>query len=153
VSLAPTSELVALAWLGTLPDLTTNMVDTTLPADQDTWAELGFVTLGADSGGIIGGTPNKDMPLRAPVVSVHCWAVAPGSARPPWNKAAVLAEQVVAGTFDETTMRRILTLPAGYSAARLNEAYPLTEPRRIPGDQGGYAHYQLDLQMHWVALT
>lgn len=152
----PNSELVAVAWLGTVDGITTTQVDTKLPTDQSTWADAGFITIGggdATGGGVIGGVPNPYMALRAPVVSVHCWAVEPGSARPPWGKASALAEAVIDGTYDELTMRRTLTLPDGYGAARVNEAYPLTEPRRIPGDPSGYAHFQLDLQLHWVALA
>lgn len=151
----PNSELVAVAWLGTITGLTTSMVSTLLPKDTEAWATDGFVTIGGgdgSGGGVIGGAPNLYMPLRAPVLSVHTWAVTPGSAKPPWGKAARLAELIVAGCYDEATMRRTLTLPTGYATARANEAYPLGEPRRIPGDQSGYAHYQLDLQLHWVAL-
>jgi hypothetical protein len=156
VTLPPNSELVAVAWLAGVSGLGSSQVATKLPVDTSVWADDGFVTVGGGDGtggGVIGGAPNRYMPLRNPVVSVHCWAVRPGSSRPPWGKAAALAELVVAGTYDETRMRRALTLPDGYYLARVNEAYPLTEPRRIPGDPSAYAHFQLDLQLHWVALA
>lgn len=155
-TIEPNSELVAVAWLGTVAGLSSSMVATTLPTDQDTWSANGFVTIGGGdgtTGGVIGGRPNMYMPLRAPVLSVHTWAVAPGSAKPPWGKAAHLAELIVAGCYDEASIRRRLTLPGNFADARVNEAYPLGEPRRIPGDTSGYAHYQMDLQLHWVALT
>jgi hypothetical protein len=150
----PNSELVAVAWLGSITGLSSSQVATKLPTDTSAWSDDGFVTVGGGDGaggGVIGGAPHRYLALRAPVVSVHCWAVTPGSGRPPWGKAARLAELIVAGTYDETTMRRALTLPAGYASARVNEAYALTEPRRIPGDDASYAHFQLDLQLHWVA--
>jgi hypothetical protein len=156
VTLPPNSELVAVAWLAGVAGLLSSQVATKLPADTSVWVEAGFVTVGGGDGaggGVIGGAPNRYMALRNPVVSVHCWAVKPGSARPPWGQAARLAELVVAGTYDETSMRRALTLPDGYDQARVNEAYALTEPRRIPGDDASFAHYQLDLQLHWVAIT
>ena len=155
-TLPPNSELVAVAWLGTVTGMSPGMVATQLPADQSAWSANGFVTIGGgdgSGGAVIGGQPNLYMPLRAPVLSVHCWAVTPGSAKPPWGKAAHLAELIVVGCYGETSMRRALTLPGTYADARVNEAYPLNEPRRIPGDQSGYAHYQMDLQLHWVALT
>ena len=154
-TLQPNSELVAVAWLRTVLGLTAAMVSTRLPTDTTLWEESGFVTVGGGdgTGAVIGGSPNREMPLRAPVVSVHCWAVKRGSGRPPWGKAAQLAELIVTGTYDETRMRRQLTLPSGYQPARLNEAYALSEPRRIPADPSGYAHFQLDLQLHWVATA
>jgi hypothetical protein len=149
----PNSELVAVAWLASIAGLE-GIVSTTLPKDVTGWAATGFVTLGAGGGGgVIGGRPDLYLQTRHPVLSVHTWATVPGSAKPPWGMAAALAELVVAGCWDEENMRRDLTLPAGYDPARAMEAYPLTEPRRIPGDVSGYAHFQLDLQLHWVATA
>lgn len=155
----PNSELVAVAWIGTVTGMPAGIVATRLPKDATSWEATGFVTIGgpgpdgaAGSGGIIGGSPDRYVQTRHPVVSVHFWATKVGSAKPPWGDASRLAELVIDGCDDEDAMRRILTLPAGYGSARANEAYPLTEPRRIPGDGSGYAHFQMDLQLHWVAL-
>lgn len=146
-TLRANSELVAVAWIGSLPDLRPDMVATTLPEDTTKWELDGFVALT-----IIGGSPSSYIATRNPVISVHGWAVAPGSSRPPWGKASQLLEHICAGCLDEDDLRRTLELPAGYPYARVNEAYPLSEPRRVPGDQGAYAHFQMDLQLHWVEL-
>lgn len=156
----PNSELVAVAWIGTVGDMPAGAVSLQLPKDPAVWEANGFVTVGGPgagpgvgSGGVIGGAPDWYVQTRHPVLSVHTWANASGSARPPWGKAATLAEYIVAGCNDEDTIRRTLSLPTGYGSARVNEAYPLTEPRRVPGDMSGYAHFQMDLQLHWVALA
>jgi len=146
------SELVAVAWVGSLPDLLPAMVSTTLPEDTSKWESTGFITIGNGSGGVIGGSPNPNLALRNPVVSLHSWAIAAGSSKPPWGKSAQLLEHVIAGTYDEDDLRRLLLLPTGYPMCSVLEAYPLSEPRRIPGDEGAYAHFQMDLQLHWVEL-
>ena len=149
----PNSELVARAWVGTAAGLTTSRVALMLPQDTSTWAADGFVTLGGGgAGAVVGGVPDRYTQLRNPVISAHCWAINPASAKPPWGKAARLAELIREATNDEATIRRTLTLPAGYGPARVNEAYALSEPRRVPGDQGMLAHFQFDLQLHWIAL-
>lgn len=151
----PNSELVAVAWIGSAAGLSTAMVATKLPRDTSTWSSTGFITVGgADGAGgaVVGGSPDRYTRLRNPVLSVHGWAVNPGSAKPPWGKAAHLLEVLIAATEDESTIRRALTLPGGYDPARVQEVYPLGEPRKVPGDEGSYAHYSLDLQLHWVAL-
>lgn len=149
----PNSELVARAWIGSAAGLTAGQVALMLPQDASTWAADGFVELGGGGGGaVVGGTPDRYTQLRNPVISVHCWAVNLASGKPPWGKAARLAELIIAATSDETTIRRALTLPAGYGPARVQEAYALGEPRRVPGDPGMFAHYQFDLQLHWIAL-
>lgn len=149
------SEVVAVAWIGTVTGMPAGIVATQLPEDATGWASTGFVTVGAGGipGGVLGGIPDRYIGTRHPVISVHSWATKIGSAKPPWGDASNLLEILVAGCLDEDNMRRTLTLPAGYGTARAMEAYPLTEPRRIPGDPSGYAHYQLDLQLHWVDLS
>lgn len=148
----PTSEVVATAWIGTAAGLSPAMVSTMLPRDVSTWPD-GFIVLGGGgSGPVVGGAPDRYTKLRNPVISLHAWAVNPQSAKPPWRKAARLLELVKDATEDESTIRRTLTLPAGYGPARVQEAYLLGEPRRVPGDAGAYAHFQADLQLHWIAL-
>jgi hypothetical protein len=89
--------------------------------------------------------------LRTPTLAVGVWAVSPESGRPPWRRAAVLAERIVAAAYDQTTIRRVLTLPAGYGSVRVLEA-AADAPRRVPGDQGSYARFSLSLRLWWAAL-
>lgn len=144
VILRATTELVAIAWLkGVVGDI----VATTLPRDNATWAASGFVTLAT-----VGGTANSYVPLRSPVVAVDCWAVKPDSNRPPWNQATYLAEQIQAACYDSANTPRLLTLPSGYPAARVLSAYSEYEPRRVPADPGGYARISCGLTFNWVQV-
>jgi hypothetical protein len=153
-TLWPNSELVAVAWIGSAAGLS-GLAATRLPRDTSAWSASGFLTIAAaqGTGGVVGGAPDKHTQLRNPVVSVHAWAVNPASGKPPFGKAAHLLELLQAACNDETTIRRQLTLPSGYRSVRVNEAYLLGEPKRLPGDDGSYAHFQADLQLHWVVLS
>lgn len=146
MALRANTELVAIAWLGTVTGLTSGMVAATLPTDNTSWAASGFVTVRT-----VGGTPGLYVPLRSPVVNVDFWAVKPGS-RPPWYQANALAELVDAGA-RASNAQRAVTLPTGYPTARVLSAYLLAEPRRAYGDQGDYARYTADLALHWTDLS
>jgi hypothetical protein len=147
VSLHPTNELVAVAWLKGVTDLG-GRVATELPADEVSWADGGFVQVTG-----IGGSPERTMPVAKPVVSLDFWACAPGSGRPPWGKANQLAEHVRADVHAHATTARTVTLPSAYSDARVITAYLLTEPRRVRSDVAYWAHYTADLHLSWVELT
>ncbi|GAA0705364.1 hypothetical protein GCM10010193_70540 [Kitasatospora atroaurantiaca] len=143
--LRATTELVAQAWLrGVLGDI----VATTLPRDNASWMASGFVTVAT-----VGGSANPYVPLRSPVVSVDCWAVHPGSNRPPWNKATSLAERVQAACWDHAATPRLLTLPANYPQARVLSAYSTYEARRVPDDAASYARINLGLSVNWVEVA
>jgi hypothetical protein len=147
VALRANTELVAAAWLAGVTGLSSGMVASTLPQDNSSWAASGFVTVRT-----VGGTPGMYVPLRAPVVSVDTWAVNLNSDKPPWGKANYLAELIDAGC-RASNVSRDLTLLSGYPGARVLSAYLLSEPRRAYGDQGDYAHYVMDLALHWVDLS
>lgn len=141
------TELVAITWLGGVSGLASNMVAAVLPKDNTSWAATGFVTVRTS-----GGSPGIHVPLRNPVVTLDFWGVRPGSAKPPWFQANALAELVDVGCRAANAARPV-TLPANYAPARVLTAYLLQEPRRAYGDQGDYAHYIADLQLHWVDLS
>lgn len=144
--LLPNAELVACAWVGAILD--PSMVGTTLPDDNTSWATSGFVQVNG-----VGGTPNIYVPTRASVLGLQFWAVAPSSTKPPWGKAANLAETVLAATYDRARMGLTVTLPGGFPAAVVQTAYPLGDPVRVPGDPANYARYVLDIQIHWKPLS
>lgn len=155
----PNSDLVAVAWISTIPGMSLDMVSTNLPQDFTTWAENGFVTAN-----VIAGAPDLYLPIRRPVVQVDCWAVNPNSGKPPWGKANHLAELIrahVEGDRRITNLKRLLSFPQGdYLGANVLEAIMQTEPRRavttgfIPiGDEASYAHYLFDLELHWRVAT
>ena len=147
MTLRANTELVAITWLGGVSGLASNMVAAVLPKDNATWSATGFVTVRTS-----GGSPGIYTPLRNPVVTLDFWAVKPGSNKPPWFAANYLAELVDRGC-RATDASRPLTLPANYPPARVLTAYLISEPRRAYGDQGDYAHYVADLQLHWVDLS
>jgi hypothetical protein len=158
----PNSELVACAWIATVPGFTSAMVGTTLPSIQKTlpaWVSTGFITVM-----VVGGTPGAYMPQAAPVVQVDCWAVNATqvgvggpinvATKPPWGTANGLAEQIRAASYglNKSAGGRRLAMPvAGYAHAAVQSAQLMSEPRRLPADPASYARYQFDLQLFWVA--
>jgi len=144
VSLRPTTELVAVAWLGGVTGLSPSMVATQLPRDNTSWAASGFVTVRT-----VGGSPSIYVPLRSPVIAVDAWAVNPTSNKPPWFQANALMEAIDQGC-RAVDSHRWLTLPGSYLQARVNTAYWITEPQRVYTDQGGYARYTANLTLNWV---
>lgn len=147
-TLHPTSELVAAAWIDSIAGMPKGIVDTQLPADEQTWGDTGFVVVA-----VVGGSPDVDVAMKRPIIQVDCWATNPGSNKPPWFKAAALAEQIRTACYDRSTFGRALTPTANgvhYPTANCKTVYPLTEPHRIYGDAGNYAGYSLDLLLAWV---
>lgn len=146
MSLHPTNELVAVAWLKGVTGLG-DRVATELPSDNTSWAASGFVQVTA-----IGGTPEATMPVARPAISVDCWAVNADTGRPPWGRANQLAEYVRAAVHDHTATPRAVTMPAAYAGARVLTAYMLNEPRRIRTDPADYARFNFDLHLSWIEL-
>lgn len=146
----PNTELVAVAWLNTLAGLPAGGIATTLPQDATTWVTNGFVTVGP----VVGGAPDTEMPVRRPVVQVQTWANGGQSNKPPWNKAAQLAEVIMAGCTAAVRPHSpvVLTLPANYSAARILGVVAITEPRRLPSDVASYARYVMEIEFDWAAV-
>jgi hypothetical protein len=143
------TDLVAAAWIRTIPGLVADGVATQLPSDEKTWAANGFVVVPTN----VGGTPHSTMPLHRPVVQVECWGTVPGSDKLPWGIPSQLAAQIFAGTQDRTTFGRPLSITANgitYPGARVLSAKMLTEPRRIWHDTGDYAGKTFDLALQWV---
>jgi hypothetical protein len=140
-----TPELVATAWLKTVVG---DRVATTLPKDSSSWVDAGFCTLV-----VAGGTPNLYVPLREPVMGVDCWAVNPGSQKPPWDKAAMLAEAIQAACYDHSAIPQVVDLPAGYPRARVLSAYTTGDYRRVHDDASSYAHYSIPgLVVAWMEV-
>lgn len=143
----PTSDLVIVTWLKGISELG-NRVSTELPTtDASSWAASGYTQVTT-----VGGAPSIDYALANPVATLDFWAYAPNSGRPPWNLANQVAEQVRRATLDHPAVPRLLTLPAAYDNARVITAYPVIEPRRIRGDDAGYARFTMDVQFSWVAV-
>jgi hypothetical protein len=148
----PTNGLVALAWLAQrVPGLNDSMVGSTLPRDMTKWAGAGFVQAVP-----VTGLPGRELPTRHPVVQVDAWAVALSSdgsvnrEKPPWAKAARLAELVVAACENDVQLfSRPVVMPENYHGARVLAAYPTTEPASVLDDPSGYARVTFDLAIDW----
>jgi hypothetical protein len=157
----PTNPLVARAWLGLVPGITTAMTGTTLPRIGDTslpaWTSTGFLTVQT-----VGGSPSIDTLLAQPVISVKCWAVNASqpnagqqvavSQKVPWYRSEALAEavRVAADPIRRDLTKKLVTIPvSGYATATVMSAYMLTEPRPLQ-DATGYACHQFDLQLNWI---
>lgn len=150
-------ELVAIAWIASIPGLSPAMVDTQLPPDVNSsgsvasWVSTGFVTVA-----VSGGSPDPQLPVNQPVIQVDCWATVPGSNKPPWWKARALASAIQRATWDRYRIPRPLTLTANgitYPSAVVRSAHTVVSFRRIYDDQGDYARYQGDLALTWVTVN
>jgi PKD repeat protein len=147
-AMRPNAEQVAVRWLQGVNGITAGMVATTLPRDNSTWAASGFVRV--DS--IVGGEVDAETGYRSAVASITLWAANSGSGRPPWWKAARLGELIAADCEPPARGHRLLTIGTGYRNARVMSAAPRNDPRRLPGDPGSYAKYQMDLSLSWAIV-
>lgn len=148
LALLPNSELVGVAFIGTITGLSPGMVATTLPADDQAWSGTGFVTVA-----VVGGSPHPDLAVRNPVMQVDCWAVKPGSGKPPWWKANAIAETIRNAAIQRTGVNRLLAITANgvtYPSAVVQAAWLVTEPRRRYADAADYALYSMDVAMTWT---
>jgi hypothetical protein len=147
VTLPPNTDLVAAAWLRlAVPGVG---VATTLPSDVAPLRTAGFVRVAT-----VGGSPGRDVPMRNPVVVAECWAApAASSAKPPWNRANGIAEQIMAATFDPALMGVLIDLSAvgDYAPARVHTVVALTEPGRVDDDPSNFARFDIDLLLSWTA--
>lgn len=147
-----THELVAVAWLATIPGITAAMAGTQLPrpaADGTvSWADTGFVQAVP-----VGGTPGMYVPLASPVMQIDCWAAQSNSDLPPRAKANALAMAVWWAAMQNVGIETVLTLRSGYAQARVMSAYLLGEPRPMYGDPSDYARYTLNLALNWVEVS
>jgi hypothetical protein len=156
----PTDELVACAWISTIPGFSPSFVATQLPdpankdgtpADWVATPPYGFVVVT-----VVGGNEDDWLPVYRPVMQVDCWSTKPGSNKPPWFRANRLAKHISAATRDRHTLNRQLTIAANgvaYPSASVQRAAMLTSPRRMYDDVGDFARYQFDLQLSWIMLS
>lgn len=150
MALIPNDELVAINWLdAAVSGITSAKVATTLP-DHTAWVDNEFYQVMQ-----VGGSPDIELPINQPVISINCFAVKPGSTKPPWGHAHQNAMKVMAATYNRRpgSAATLLTMPAGYGAALVRSVFPVSQPRRIPSDPSQFAVYNLDLQFSWVAIA
>jgi hypothetical protein len=145
VSNAPSPFLVAQAWLtAAVPG--PRVTDVLPPADA------ALRTNGLLRVQVIGGTPDRDVPLRASVVTVECWVAPPagGTPLPPWHQAEALAERVLAATYAVRNTRIDLSAVGDITPARVLTVIAVAEPHRVI-DPGGFARLDTELLLTWRA--
>lgn len=154
------SELAAIAWLKTVPGLPVNQIGTTLPQDNTTWASSGYVQVIVT--GV--GSSSKYFGYRAPVFTIHCWAVnIDNKQTPPWGKACDLAESIYEALLVQGNGIENVVLPVtGAPDIRILQTWVIDEPKRLPWgfpsgqgsfvDPGNAAHYTITFQMAWAEL-
>ena len=143
--LFPTAEMMAVAWLKTVDGIPSDKVATSLPGDNSTWAASGFIQVS-----VAGGTPQSHVPLYAPVIQVDCWANNANSQKPPWGKAGHLAGAIQWATYSQGAQVGVLPMLDDFYDVRVTTVRCVSEPRRIPGDDAGFARVQLDLEFSWT---
>lgn len=147
MALHPTSELVILSWLATLPGITSGMVANDLPKDTGTWSANGFVTAV-----VAGGVPDPYIALRQPLVQLDFWACSPNAQRPSWGKAHALAETAINAGIRSGNGHLDVTVKTGYGRARIHEVWPVMEPQRLRDDASAYARVRCDFRATWSEL-
>jgi len=154
----PTSALVVVAWLGQrVPGLAPGMVATKLPREISAWADAGFVQVT-----IVPMPAEVDVPVRHALAQIDAWGVnlkadGSGDMKPPGAKATRLAELIMRATEDDVQRAaggfgRPVDMPANYLAARVQAAYPSTEPSEVPDDPSGYGRVTFDLALDWARI-
>lgn len=143
----PTSPLVAVAWLRSLPDLTAG-VATARPSDVSSWAQHGFIVVS-----VVGSAGEVDLSeQRRPILSLDSWGVSPGSSRPPKNQTAGALEIVRRAV--EAFTPRAVDPGNGYSQAVMQDAWLVThESREVPDPDASFAHYVQEIGLAWVSLS
>lgn len=145
--LLPNDEQVAVAWIKAALGITN--VATSLP--DPPWTDDQFVQVMQ-----VGGSPDIDVPMFHPVVSLNAFAMKPGSLKPPWGQAHHLVMRVLMATYATARQpagRVELDLPDNYGRAIVCSVYPVSQPRKIPSDPSQYAVYNLDLNMTWYPAS
>ncbi|MFD1274862.1 hypothetical protein ACFQ51_34820 [Streptomyces kaempferi] len=85
---------------------------------------------------------------------MDCWATNSQSQKPPWNKAACLAEAIQAACYDHPGIPQTVALPTGYPAARVLSAYTTGDHRRVYDDASSYARYSIPgLVIAWTEVA
>lgn len=126
-------------------------VDRKLPAEITAdMRSSGFVVVTG-----VGGSPDRDVPLRSPVFGLRCWVAPTASTeQPQWNLAEQLAGRVVQAAYEHPVTGVRLDLAGlglgAYRPPRVHSVIPLSEPRETPDDPGNYAAFDLDLLINWT---
>lgn len=144
---APTSELVGRAWLALAVPYV--RVGDELPQPTD---EL-MRTVGFIRTQVVGGSKDRDVPFRRPVLTAECWVAPTAEDAVRWNRAGRLAQWVMAAVDDPALMGRVVDLTAfgSYRPARVHTVIALGEPQRVD-DPGNFARFDIPLTVNWTGV-
>jgi hypothetical protein len=153
----PTSELVAEAWIGSLPGFTASMV-ATQPPPPDKWPVINgvsqFITVA-----VVGGSPPRgEAPIAAPVLEIKGYATQLRSNKPQWAAANQLLELIRLGCYQRTNgvFGRALVIESGnvtYNPANVTGTIVHTEPRRVYSDPRNFGVYLMEMTMVWKEVN
>lgn len=133
-------EIVAVHWLKGVAGINPDLVNTTLPQPNDSFAASGFVQATQ-----VAGTEDIYTFMQESVIQVDCWAYTANSNKPPWGKAMTLAERIKR---DAETGARLVVTPSQFEDALVRQVTCSTLPRRFPDP--AYARYMMDLRIYWT---
>jgi hypothetical protein len=151
-TLLATDEVVAVAWLKSVPTLDGYAIASTLAAETS-WSPKtdGFLQVRVSPLGLL---PHPYFPSHSPRIIVSCWA------RPKkWANAAQLAQKVRAATYEATSSREVSIPPitdhgktvAVYPTVRVLAVQTLTEPTRVTGETSeSLARYDVSMFLEWI---
>lgn len=152
----PTSQIVGMDWLKTVPGLPSQQIGTTLPRTREgamnftPWVDTGFVQVN-----VTGGTPMAELEVGEPVFTITCWAVQANSKKPPVWESNDLCQRIISATQNYRSHRRLLgrlaTRPA-YEDVIVNGVWATTDPIEVEGDQAHMAGHSFDLAMRWTRI-
>ncbi len=148
------SALVAKTWIASIPTGAAG-VAMSLPEDYSLWGSDGFIVIES----VLGNTGTPGSRLRVPAISVGVYACNPETVgtgikpRAPWKIASNISEIIVRYTdlyFNPEYEPAPLAV-SGYEPVLIKNAYMLSDPRRIPGDEGNMAVYRFDIALAWTS--
>lgn len=153
----PSPELVGTAFLQlTLP---TYGISTTLPKltvpdargiSKDNWGgKSTWITIRP-----AGGAPIPGLPMRNPVLRIHCWAKpSTPKDRTFWGLASKAAQDVISMATDWYSNVTLEMPFTGYHMVSLSNFGAVTDGKRIEDDPQGLAHYVVDVELTYTILT
>lgn len=150
VLLPPNAELVAVTWLRR--ELGATNVASSLPRDQSTWREAGFIQVQS-----VPTNADVDVPEhRGSLLQLDVWAHANAdgatTTRPAWGLASTVTGLLLHALGNAQPFGAPLEWPDGepWAPARVMSAYAMTEPSRVPDDPAGFARFTLDAVFDWA---
>lgn len=152
----PDAELVAVAWLNSIPGIQLDYADWRFPWDIEISNDNKYGYLQVT---VTGGAPDVNAPYFRSAVQVDAWVASPSEDRQYRLQASKLIKQVQYACLDRKSVKRGVTpverFPDGtvylYPAAHVESVYCLSEPHRMQSkDNALYEGYSADFMFTWT---